>query len=449
MLNISEHTISPKINTEKYSVFSILEKKTSPKTFSKVLYVLLAFIILVLFLPWTQNVQSNGYVTALKPGQRPQTIQSAISGKIEKWFVQEGQKVNKGDTILYISEIKEEYLDPDLVERTEKQLSTKELSVKSYSQKMLSNDKQIDALLQVQKLRYMQAQNKLKQTHLKVTADSIDLVVSEVNIKIAKEQLIRIEELQKSGLKSLTDLEARKMKYQEALSKYISHESKLLSSRNDVINAKVELSAVQADYNDKVSKAEAEKFATMSAMMDAENEVVKLQNKITNYFIRSGMYYILAPQDGYITKAIKSGVGETLKEGTEIVSIMPTLYELAVEMYVDPIDIPLLEKTQEVMIQFDGWPAIVFSGWPGTSFGTFKGKVVAIDNFTDERGKYRVLVAADESEHKWPHEIRLGAGARTITLLKNVSVWYEFWRNINGFPPDYYKHSKPNKDKEK
>ena len=216
-----------------------------------------------------------------------------------------------------------------------------------------------------------------------------------------------------------------------------------------MINARVELSAVQADYNDKVSKSEAEKFATMSAMMDAENEVVKLQNKITNYFIRSGMYYILAPQDGYITKAIKSGVGETIKEGTEIVSIMPMKYELAVEIYVAPIDIPLLEKTQEVMIQFDGWPAIVFSGWPGTSFGTFTGQVVAIDNFTGADGKYRVLVAADERKHAWPKEIRLGAGARTITLLKTVPVWYELWRKINGFPPDYYKHTKANSGKTK
>ncbi len=442
MLNISDRNISSKINTDQYPVFALLEKKSKRNTFVLVLYVLLGFLILVLFLPWTQNIQSNGFVTALKPGQRPQTIQSVISGKIEKWFVQEGQRVNKGDTILFISEIKEEYLDPDLVERTGKQLKTKELAVNSYSQKVQANDRQIDALLESQELKFEQAQNKLKQTHLKVTADSIDLVAAEVNVKIAKEQFNRIEELHKQGLKSLTELEGRKLKYQEAQSKYISQESKLLITRNEVINAKVELGVVQADYNDKVSKSEAEKLSTMSAMMDAENEVVKLQNKITNYFIRSGMYYILAPQDGYITKAIRSGVGETIKEGTEIVSMMPSQYDLAVEMYVEPIDIPLLEKNQEVMIQFDGWPSIVFSGWPGTSFGTFKGKVVAIDNFTSEDGKYRVLVAADETEHKWPHEIRLGAGARTVTLLKNVHVWYELWRKTNGFPPDYYKPSK-------
>ena len=75
-----------------------------------------------MFLPWTQNIRSNAKVTALRPDQRPQTIHSIIAGRIEKWYVQEGQYVKRGDTILYISETKEEYLDPNLVGNIEQQL---------------------------------------------------------------------------------------------------------------------------------------------------------------------------------------------------------------------------------------------------------------------------------------------------------------------------------------
>jgi len=25
-----------------------------------------------------------------------------------------------------------------------------------------------------------------------------------------------------------------------------------------------------------------------------------------------------------------------------------------------------------------------------------------------------------------------------MVLLKDVPIWYELWRQINGFPPDYY-----------
>jgi adhesin transport system membrane fusion protein len=54
----------------------------------------------------------------------------------------------KGDTILFISETKEEYLDPKLVQNTEQQLKAKELTVKSYFEKVNANDEQIDALIQ-------------------------------------------------------------------------------------------------------------------------------------------------------------------------------------------------------------------------------------------------------------------------------------------------------------
>ena len=26
-----------------------------------------------------------------------------------------------------------------------------------------------------------------------------------------------------------------------------------------------------------------------------------------------------------------------------------------------------------------------------------------------------------------------------MMLLKDVPIWYELWRQINGFPPEYYK----------
>jgi adhesin transport system membrane fusion protein len=34
--------------------------------------------------------------------------------------------------------------------------------------------------------------------------------------------------------------------------------------------------------------------------------------------------------------------------------------------------------------------------------------------------------------------LRVGSGAEGIALLNNVPLWYEVWRQLNGFPPDYY-----------
>lgn len=447
MLNITSNSIKNRIELSSFNSFLITSKKQTGKIFIKVCAGLILLGLIILFIPWTQNIQATGNVTALRPDQRPQTIHSIIPGRIEKWFVKEGDFVKKGDTILFISEIKDEYFDPSLLKNTEQQLKSKELSVTSYMEKVRALDNQVDAMNQTRVLKLEQAENKVKQAFLKINSDSMDYQASVMNYKIAKEQFERMEQLYKDGLKSLTDLETRKLKLQEADAKKISQENKLLTSRNEKINALVELSTIKTEFNDKIAKTESEKYATMSNMYDAEAVVTKLQNQYMNYSVRSGYYYIAAPQDGYITKAIKTGLGENIKEGEEIISIMPASYDLAIEMYVMPIDLPLIEKGQTIRIQFDGWPAVVFSGWPNTSYGTYGGKVVAIDNFISDNGKYRLLIKADTTDHEWPKALRVGAGANTMALLKDVPIWYELWRKINGFPPDYYKQNEKAENK--
>ena len=348
MLNLSEKSIRENVESESLGAFKILEKRPKVAIMPRVMALMMLPLIIVLVLPWTQNIRSYGKVTALRPDQRPQTIQTVIAGRIEKWFVSEGQTVKKGDTILYITEIKDDYFDPDLLERTDDQLKVKELSVNSYMEKVRANDSQIDALRESLRLKQEQARNKIIQGYLSIKSDSTDLVAAILANKVADEQYQRMMELHAKGLKSLTDLETRKLKVQETQAKMISLENKLLNTRNQLINAKIELVSIQADFKDKISKIESDKYSAMSGMYDAEATVTKLQNQYTNYIVRSGYHYITAPQDGIITKALKTGVGESIKEGTEIVSILPINIELAVEVSVDPMDVPLLEKDREV-----------------------------------------------------------------------------------------------------
>jgi hypothetical protein len=51
---------------------------------------------------------------------------------------------------------------------------------------------------------------------------------------------------------------------------------------------------------------------------------------------------------------------------------------------------------------------------------------------------YRVIAVPDKKERKWPKGLRVGGGVKTFTMLNNVPVWYEIWRNLNGFPAEFY-----------
>ena len=438
MLNISHNSVNKYFNLSDYKSGQKTLDKKYYKYFNRFLLGFAIFCFIILFFPWTQNISGNGQVTTLRPDQRPQTIQSQIPGRIEKWYVQEGDFVKKGDTILEISEIKSEYFDPNLVERTEQQLKAKSSSVNSYSEKVKALNRQIAALYNERDLKVEQAKNKLMQAKLKVKSDSIDLEAERTNIDIAQKQYDRTLTLQKEGLKAVKDVEEKRLKLQETQAKLISQENKLLASENNIINAQVEISSTIASYNDKIAKAQSNKFTAESSQFDTEAQVSKLENQYSNYEIRNRLKYVTAPQNGFINKAIKGGLGETFKEGESLVGIMPAQYDLAVETYVEPIDLPLLHIGEKVRIQFDGWPAIVFSGWPNVSYGTYGGVVVAIENFISDNGKYRVLLAPDKQDNKWPEAVRVGSGAKTMALLDDVPIWFELWRQLNGFPPNYY-----------
>lgn len=403
----------------------------------------LGFLFIVLFLPWTQNIKAKGTITSLYQEDRPQEINSPIPGKIMKWWVKEGDFVRKGDTILQLSEIKADYLDPNLISRTQRQLDAKQGTITFYKGKVDQTGSQIEALIESKSLKIEQLKNKLKQYNNKLIGERAELSAANNEYNLAKDQYERQQKMFTEGLVSQTQLQQRSVAFQNALAKKQIVENKVEQTLQELTNIRLEQQSAVQEYTEKISKAEGERLQSLSQIAIAEGEVAKLENTVSNYSIRNGMYLVLAPQDGQIVQAKKAGVGELVKEGEHITIIVPTQANYAVEMYVEPIDLPLISIGQTVRFVFDGFPTIVFSGWPNTSYGTFGGKIVAFENTISSNGLFRVLVAEDTTDRRWPEQLKMGSGAQGIALLKDVPIWYELWRNINGFPPDYYQLKQP------
>ena len=439
MLNISNNRLP--YETINYPFASLKKTETSHARLYFRLWIwgLVIFSIAFLFLPWTQNIQADGKTIPLNPADRPQTIDATISGRIEKWYVKEGDKVKKGDTILFLSEVKSEYFDPALVSRSKSRVENKEGSIQEYFAKINALNALQRAIESEVLIKQQTIKNKIYQVIQKIDADSIDLNRVKLDLQIARIQMDRTESLNQRGIKSTAEIEEKKFKIQELNAKLNSSENKLNISRNEKLNLQIEEKAIINDFIQKSSKINADIATAKASIMDTESYLDKLRSEATNYEIRNGFYYVTAPQDCFITKILKPGLGEIVKENESVLTIIPANFPLAVALYVRPMDLPLIERNQEVRFIFDGWPAIVFSGWPGNSFGTYEGKIAAVDNDISENGLYRIIVAADESKKKWPKELRPGSGAQGIALLGDVPLWYELWRKLNGFPPDFYR----------
>ncbi|HVG14895.1 MAG TPA: HlyD family efflux transporter periplasmic adaptor subunit, partial [Chitinophagaceae bacterium] len=287
-------------------------------------------------------------------------------------------------------------------------------------------------------LKISQLQNKISQLQVKLQSDSIEAAAAANDYKIASLQYNRQKQMFDSGLVSLTQLEVRNQAFQNAAAKKLSAENKYIATRQELVIVQLEMGGAEQEYSEKMAKAEGERFQSLSEIASGEGEVAKLQNQYASYTIRNGLYHIIAPQSGQVVQAKKAGIGEILKEGEMIVNIVPDKIQYAVELFVRPVDLPLVQQGQGVMFLFDGFPAIVFSGWPQASSGTFRGKVVAVEKNVSNNGKFRVLVAEDPLQKPWPPELKMGTGAAGLALLNDVPIWYELWRNINSFPPDYY-----------
>ncbi len=441
MLNISDYSIEPFIEKSRYSIFGKLENRSVSTFLLRI--VVLTFLIAVgaMFLPWTQHIRTSGYVTTLNPNERPQAIQSLIGGRIEEWFVQEGDLVMEGDTILRITEAQEDYFDPELLTRTQNQVNAKNRAAEAYGEKAGRLTEQYRATLENKEVKLEQNELEIDQVKFELASDSIGLEAAIVNEDNARKQWDRTSQLYAKGIKSLTELELKKGSFENARAKVVELENKMAASKTKIRNLITNREFIINDFDEKLSKIQAERMSSLSSQYTAEGDANKLQSMYNQYKVRSDAYFVRSPIQGYITKAVQTGIGEFIKAGEDIVTIIPADFRMAVEIYVPPRDMPLLRRGQQVRLMFDGWPAIIFSGWPNNSYGTFDGTIFAIDNFISDNGRYRILVVENPDEMTWPREVRVGGGANALILLKDVKVYYELWRQLNGFPPDFYVES--------
>ncbi|GGC52845.1 biotin attachment protein [Pedobacter quisquiliarum] len=412
-----------------------INKESQVKTW---FYYFAILFIIVLFLPWTQNIQVRGSVSTLYQDQRPQQLNSQIPGRIIKWHVKNGDFVKKGDTILQLSEVKDDYLDPELLRRTQEQVAAKKGVGEYYRAKVGTTEAQLGAINASRDLKLSQLKIKLSQLNSKIAAEEAELAAIGNEMKLLEDQYGRQKKMYEEGLVSLTQFQQRAVSYQNALAKRTAAENKLSQSRQELTTLDIERNAIMQDYTEKVSKIQGERFQSMGQIEGNTGDIAKLENQAANYRARQNMYAVLASQDGQVVQLTKSGIGEILKDTESIGTIVPKMANSAVEIYVKPVDLPLMQVGQRVMCIFDGFPAIVFSGWPNSSYGTFAGKVVAIENNIGANGLFKALIVEDKSEKPWPRQIKIGAGVKGIAILNDVPIWYELWRNINGFPPDYY-----------
>ena len=147
---------------------------------------------------------------------------------------------------------------------------------------------------------------------------------------------------------------------------------------------------------------------------------------------------ITAQTSGVVLNRLAGQESVFVSVGAVLAEIVPNTTNRAVELWINGNDIPFVSVKQNARLQFEGWPAVQFRGWPELAVGTFSGVVSFIDATDNGLGFFRVVIIPNEP---WPNADYLRQGVRVHgwILLGQVPLWYELWRQFNGFPPEQRK----------
>ena len=386
-----------------------------------------ALTLFAAFAPWQQSATGDGRVVAFAPLERQQTVEAPVDGRVVRWSVVEGQHVEAGDVLLELSDN-----DPDLFARLESELQITEERLHSYETRLVTLEARVSSVRSAQssavvaaRARVRVARDRFLGAEESVTAAQADLDAQAIN-------LARSQVLGGQGLLSQRDVELA-----------VLAEARARTSRNAALNARdatrADRDAAQAsaDQADASMQAEIENAtATLeSARTDVQNAQTALL-RIESRLARQGSQVITAPQAASVFRIQANLMGEQVKAGDPLVTLVPDASDRAVELWIDGNDASLVSEGRAVRLQFEGWPAVQFAGWPSVAVGTFGGRVSFIDSTDDGRGNFRIVATPDPDDEPWPEPrfLRQGVRANGWVLLNSVSLGFELWRQLNGFP---------------
>jgi adhesin transport system membrane fusion protein len=389
---------------------------------------LVVVVLLLIFVPWQQNLPGEGRVIAYAPLERQQFIEAPIEGRIQVWHVQEGQRVAAGDPIADISDN-----DPDIIARIEReraQIESRKLAAQTTIQ---VTEARISAL-ELSRT----AQTSSAGLRVYIGRDRLDAAKQAVAAAVASDataklNVARHKALYEEGLASKRQLELATMEAETAAARLDSEKANLKAAKREIGALDNDAEAIDTTAHATVEDARAALAAATAELAAAQSELLQIETRLA----RQSRMKIFAPRAGTVLRLIGRQGNEIVAAGDPIAAFVPDMQSTAVELWVSGKDGPLISPGRKVRLQFEGWPAVQFMGWPSAAIGTFGGIVEFVDVTADAQGRFRVVVSPDPDDQPWPQStwLRQGVRANGWVLLQRVRLGFELWRQINGFPP--------------
>ena len=400
---------------------------------------LLVVALIIAFVPWTQTITTTGQLSAYSPYERPQDIEAQITGRISKWHVFEGVRVKQGDLILELSDIDPLFMAPDLLPLLEQRKTALEQNRQAALDRAGQLEKRIKEMQNLVKAavpsaeaRVVEAENKVREAEQNVAAAKIAVDTAELNVG-------RHKQLAERGLVSQRELELTIQAAIASKAELQGAEAALRAAQQGMRALSFGRDQISADVLQRLLDAEASRAGAFADAARATDQLADVSLRLSNLTQRRIASRIYAPIDGTVVRMAEVGPGETVRPGDKLLRISPLSADKAVELWADGLDSPLLNVGRKARLLFYGIPAIPLPAWPELMAGTYGGVIKVVDQVDDGKGNFRFCVVPDPEDRPWPEQshVRQGTKVMAWVILNRVPLWYELWRRVNLFPPDY------------
>ena len=433
MSNTTANIIRPTKSNRSEATLHLMQSSRYAKRLAKLLLVLLVVSALaMLVLPWQQTSRGTGSVVAFAPQERQQTIDApakGVVGKIADGLV-EGSIVKRGQVILEIQPFaanKVEQLNGQF-----RDLKTKEqtLAFKADAQLQM-----VGGFTEARDFAVSAAEAMVEAAQAKLESKQELLPGYRAKQLQAKLNFDRQNGLARQGLKPAKEIEKLRKEWDVARSDVESIQQDILSLRNELTSKEKQVEEKRRLAQTKINYANAMYQDAIGGQATVRKDLREIEMKLgeTNRLI------VTAPRDGTIYRMPLYELGQAIKEGQALLTLVPETSQNAVELMINGNDLPFVQLGQEVRLQFEGWPSVQVAGWPSIAIGAFSGQVASIDSTDNGKGEFRILVVpTDDPDLAWPEDakrfLRQGVRANGWVQLRRVRLGYEIWRQMNGFP---------------
>lgn len=394
----------------------------------RILLLLFGLGLLLAFAPWVQNVSGEGRVMALAPGERQQSVDAPIAGRVVRWHVMEGERVEAGQLLVELADN-----DPDLESRLERQRDALKERVQAMEQRVSQLQNRIESVAGAGRDRAQSALDRVRLLEQRVAIEQARVQSAKAAEETARLNVERVSGLRAEGLASARDYEVARLSATETTMALRAAEAGLSAAVADKSSATAAAAEARLDADARVDEAKAQVRSAESELLSVRMALESAEAELA----RQRMRRVTAPADGVVLRVLVPASGSQVKAQDSLLVLVPTTSERALEVWVDGNDAAIIDSGRKVRLQFEGWPAVQWSGWPRAAVGTYGGEVAFVDSQGDGRGHFRVVVVPDPEDVPWPSSrfLRQGVRVKAWFLLDEVRLGFELWRRFNGFPP--------------